>query len=172
MCLSSVSMMVPIISPRTVSVNDEVVLKNEGNPPYSSMKVLIGGDCPSRIPLPATITDELSHAICATGLENISAIGIGSDNSTKVTYDLDQPFASGMLAWGDRRYIVTNVEGSPCEGGMYLRPSKGSEIPRGTEITITYVPYLTVDAKICVMFNIDDPEGGFHGDFPSSAGNI
>lgn len=75
-----------------------------------------------------------------------------------MTYSLVSNFKDGDRAWGDRDYVIERVGYSPCEGELFLRPSKHKSIPQGTSIGITVYAYSSSsNVKLCVFTVPDVP---------------
>lgn len=117
--------------------------------------------------LPPTTTGEFVHAICVKGASNPYAIGKGSDGSTQVTYQ-SMNYYSGIKAWSDRNYRMYNTGGSsPCDGGLYLKPSRVEAIARGTVINIQ-LPNLNQVATVCVFVErANGRDGGYPNSIPA-----
>ena len=133
-------------------------------PSYSHVPSI--GDTIRLLTLPKTTTEQLVHGICLTAASNSSsAIGIGDDGTTQVTYTYVEPFVSGTLGWDDRRYKLYGVENTPCHEESFLRPSKVEEIALGSTISINAVrdPYDDEnDWKVCVFLVKDGiRDGGY-----------
>jgi len=110
---------------------------------------------------PETDTDQFVHGFCVTGASKAIAF---SSNDHILEYEAVE-FVEGVKAWGDRNYVYEGVEGSMCEGGVLLRPSRHKSIARYTDIAIGMDPTDPTDetAKMCVLLYSGDTR---HGRWP------
>jgi len=111
--------------------------------------VLVENSCEKRVSveLPATTKDELIHFICVEGAEN----AYGSSTQSSLTYTPEIDPSEGTNVWDDRDYGLYEIEGTPCSGGILLKPSLSRDISIGTVITIEIVGDPLYNERVCVF---------------------
>ncbi len=120
-----------------------------------------GGDCGDESTgtelvswtLPPTTTEETIHGICVIN----AAFATATSTQDDLFYTNVEPFVDGTKAWGNRDYVLEGVENSPCQNGIYLRPSLHRYVDQGTSITVT----APIISTICVFV---DSYGHDYGD--------
>jgi len=85
--------------------------------------------------LPQTLSKILVHGICVKGAMFASG---KSTNKSQPTYKMVDNFKSGTNAWADRTYKIYGVENTPCEGGIYLEPSRHKSIGKGNIMELDF----------------------------------
>eukprot|EP00978_Attheya_sp_CCMP212_P020920 scaffold60528_cov37-Attheya_sp.AAC.1 len=82
--------------------------------------------------LPET-TDSLVHGICVGNASYASA----NSSSSNLIYTAIDPFTGTVKAWDNRDYVIKGQENTPCDNGIFLRPSDVDGTPLETSITVT-----------------------------------
>ena len=109
--------------------------------------------------LPATTTPELVHGICVSGATSATA----TSNYSSPTYSSINPVSGSLQGWDDRNYDIVGMEGTPCSGGTYLKPSRVRDIPEGTPLSIDLEWTGKSPPAVCVFITATAAEesGGF-----------
>ena len=107
----------------------------------------------------------MRYGMCVQGATSATAQASG------ITYSPQAGFKNGDKVWGDRSYVFSGVEGTPCAGGIYLLPNTYNA-PDGTVISATLdwsgdTPLN--ELRFCAFFT--DNNGGSHGGMPFSLSN-